>query len=352
MKKGRWLVAGRRRLEKKKSASINSPGTLCHTKICQRRRIDVKSQVMLMKHESLLSGSLSPSRIVEQFVRLLFQEITFRRRQRMDDSFLQLKYEPGLFSRNGVFNHLGVCAYATRLSPLLTEIRRRKDPVLLDSGAGCGSEAILAALLGADVTGIDLAPFKTDCAVSRIPFYEEVGSHSLALRFLTANAIAHLRESPGYDIIWANEAVSHIHPAEIFFAAAHEGLRPGGVLIIADANALNPVARWRAMRIRGRAGWYVHRQRDLRMDVLLDEVAEERLFNSWSLPRLLRQAGFRVRHLYMHGFLGSFFLPSSWQSSPFLAAGLAAFQQGARNIPLIRRFGSSMTVVAQKGERP
>ena len=305
-----------------------------------------------MKDKFMFADSASASRVAEDFARLLLQELDHRRQQRLDDSYLQLKYEPGFFSGQGVLNHLGIRAYAARLSPLLAEIRSRKSPRLLDAGAGCGSESILAALLGADVTGIDLVPFRTAYAASRLPFFQDLGQRRLALRFHTVNAITHLQTTPGYDLIWANEAISHIHPAESFFAAAHEGLRPGGVLIIADANALNPVARWRAMRIRGRAGWYVHRQRDLRMDVLLDEVAEERLFNSWSLPRLLRQAGFRVRHLYMHGFLGSFFLPSSWQSSPFLAAGLAAFQQGARNIPLIRRFGSSMTVVAQKGERP
>ncbi len=301
-----------------------------------------------MNEKAVFPASAATPRIAEDFARLLFQELACRRRQRLDDSYLQLKYVPGFFSARGVLNHLAIHAYAARLSPLLAEIRRRPSPRLLDAGAGCGSEAILAALSGAHVTGIDLVPFRTAYAGSRVPFFQEVGQCRLPLRFLTANAITHLRETPGYDLIWVNEAISHIHPAEAFLAAAYQGLLPGGLLIISDANALNPVARWRAARIRGGRKWYVHRQCALLDDTPHDEVAEERLFSCRSLPRLLRENGFRVRRIEMHGFLGSFFLPPSWQAKPRLARALSGIQQGITRIPLVRDFGSSMTVIAEK----
>lgn len=302
-----------------------------------------------MSNESRFFASSCPDP-VEHFVRLLFQEIAFRREGQLDDSYLQLKYEPGFFSRQGVFNHLAVAAYGARLAPLVVEILKRPAPRLLEAGSGCGSESILAALLGADVTGIDLVPFRSEYARSRIPFYQGHAQASLRLRFLTANVITHLQGSPGYDIIWVNEAISHIHPAENFFSAAYQGLRPGGLLIIADANALNPVARWRAKRIRGGKNWYVHRQFKLLDDGLHDEVAEERLFSSRCLQLLLRRAGFHIQRLEMHGFLGSFFLPRSWQANPRLAKFLTGFQEAARRVPLVRRLGSSMTVVAAKME--
>ncbi|MCJ7523930.1 MAG: methyltransferase domain-containing protein [Candidatus Aminicenantes bacterium] len=300
-----------------------------------------------MNNEStfFVSSSRNP---VEYFVHLLFQELSFRRECQLDDSYLQLKYEPIFFSRQGVFNHLAISAYATRLSPLLTEIRKRKSPKLLDSGSGCGSESILAALLGANVIGIDLVPFRTEYAASRIPFFQNIYHNGLSLQFLTANVISHLQHSPGYDIIWVNEAISHIHPAETFFSAAYQGLHPGGLLIIADANALNPVARRRAAHIRGGQDWYVHRQFKLLDDSSHDEVAEERLFTSRNLQFLLRQAGFKIQLLEMHGFLGSFFLPRSWQANPRLAKIMIGFQERVRKIPLIRNFGSSMTVIAEK----
>ena len=303
-----------------------------------------------MNNELLSPSALSTRRLVELFVHLIFQELAFRRDRQLDDSYLQFKYEPELFSRQGRHNHLAVCGYVTRLSPLVREIRRLGSPRLLDSGSGIGSESILAALAGADVTGIDLVPFKVNYAASRIPFYQDRLQQRLSLRFLNANVITHLQGFPGYDIIWANEAISHIHPAEEFVAAAHQGLRPGGLLIIADANALNPVARWRATHIRGSSHWYVRRQSNLSDGTPRDDVAEERLFTCRTLPRMLRQAGFRIRQLDMHGFLGSFFLPRSWQFNPFVGKILAGFQQGAKHIPWIRNFGSSMTVVAEKME--
>ena len=305
-----------------------------------------------MKIETFFPASISPQRVVEEFVRLLARELSFRRDQRLDDAYLRLKYDPGLLSPQGEFNHVGLSAYAARLSPLVAEIRARNAPRLLDSGSGCGSESILAALLGADVTGIDLVPLRTAYAASRIPFFADLRQGPLDLRFRTANAIAHLRDSPGYDLIWANEAISHIHPAEEFFSAAWQALAPGGLLVIADANSLNPVARWRAARIRGGGNWYVHRQCRLLDDIPHDEVAEERLFTCRSLPRLLRRAGFHVRRPEMHGFLGSFFLPPSWQRNRRLGKILTGVQHGARRIPGIRAFGSSMTVVAEKSGRP
>jgi 2-polyprenyl-3-methyl-5-hydroxy-6-metoxy-1,4-benzoquinol methylase len=302
-----------------------------------------------MSSGPLFAPSFSSWRVAESFVRLLQQELSFRRARDLDDSYLRLRYEPAFFSRQGRFNHLAVRGYATRLSPLMDEIRRRGAPRLLDSGSGIGSESILAALLGADVTGMDLAPSKIAYAASRIPFYEEIGHRPLALKFIAANVIGHLRDAPGYDLVWANEAISHIHPAEEFVAAAFQGLRPGGWLVIADANALNPVARWRAARLRGSSDWYVHRRSILSNEALADDVAEERLFTSRTLPALLRQAGFQVRQLDVHGFMGSFFLPRAWQFSSWLGAIMAAFQQGAKRVPLVRRLGSSMTVIAEKG---
>jgi SAM-dependent methyltransferase len=290
----------------------------------------------------------APGDAARRFAGLLSRELRARREGGMDDSYLRLKYEPGLFSPRGELNHLAVAAYAARLEPLLDEILRRRSPRLLDAGSGCGSEAILAALLGAAVTGIDIVPLRTRYARSRIPFYEEAGRRKLALDFVTANVIDHLRGAAGYDIVWANESVSHIHPAERFFAAAHGGLREDGVLIIADANARNPVARWRAARIRGSRNWVVRRQFAQLDQEAHDEVADERLFTCRTLPAALRSAGFHLERIAMHGFLGSYFLPRAWQSSPGWARFMNGVQEQARRVPLLRGLGSSMTVVARK----
>jgi colanic acid/amylovoran biosynthesis protein len=293
--------------------------------------------------------SLSLQRVVGLFVGLLRRELQPPGGSPPEDSPLRRRYVPELFSPAGRLNHAAVQGYAARLAALVREIRRRGAPRLLDAGSGVGSEAILAALLGADVTGIDLTPSKTALAASRRPFYEAACRRPLALRFLVADVIAHLQGEPGYDVIWVNEAISHIHPAEEFAVAAFRSLRPGGVLIIADANALNPVARWRAARLRGARNWYVHRRARISGEELAAEVAEERLFTCRSLPAMLRRAGFRVGRPDMHGFMGTFFLPDSWPFHPFVGALLKTVQETARRVPGLRCFGSSMTVIAEKG---
>jgi SAM-dependent methyltransferase len=301
--------------------------------------------------ESPFPYALSPRSIVEWYVGLIRHELAFRRERGLDDSYLTRKYEPALFSRRGRFNHLAVHGYGARVSHLVSEIRRLGVPRVLDAGSGIGSESILAALLGADVTAMELAAAKTAYAVSRIPFYEEVSRRGLRLRFLTGNVIAHLRASPMYDAIWVNEAISHIHPAEEFIVAAFNGLRPGGVLLIADANANNPVARWRAMRLRQNPHWFVSKRCKFSDEILPVDVADERLFTSGTLTAMLLQAGFRVRLLDVHGFMGSFFLPASWQFNRVVGKTMALFQEAAKRVPLLRGFGSSMSVIAEKGVR-
>jgi 2-polyprenyl-3-methyl-5-hydroxy-6-metoxy-1,4-benzoquinol methylase len=297
------------------------------------------------------SSTLSPRRIVELYVGLIRQELSFRRDRELDDSYLARKYEPALFSRLGRHNHLAVRGYAARLSHMVSEIRRLGSPRMLDAGSGIGSESILAALLDADVTAMDLAAAKTAYAISRIPYYEGVSRRSLRLRFLTGDVIDHLRASPMYDAIWVNEAISHIHPAEEFIVAAFNGLRPGGVLLIADANANNPVARWRATRLRQNRHWFVSKRCKFSDEILPVDVADERLFTSGTLTGMLLQAGFRVRLLDVHGFMGSFFLPPSWQFNPLVGKTMALFQEAAKRVPLLRRCGSSMSVIAEKGAR-
>ncbi len=281
------------------------------------------------------------------FSSLLWQEIEFRRNNSLDSAYLELKYENNLFKPGGEINLLTVAAYASRLITLLQEIESRENARLLDAGCGCGSESIMAAMAGAEVTGIDLVPLRCEYAQSRLPFFREKSGRPLAVDFQAQNVLAHLAADNHYDIIWANEAVSHIHPAEDFFSAACQALRPGGVLIIADSNGQHPLARRRAARIRGHSNWYLQKQFKYFDDQEHDEVAEERLFSAYSLGRLLRRRGFTVRRVVRHGFLGSSFWPLSWQYHEAFAGIMLKFQHLAANIPLVRRLGSSMTVVAE-----
>jgi SAM-dependent methyltransferase len=290
---------------------------------------------------------LAPRDAVARFAVWLGDEITARRADGYDVSYLTLKYEGPLFTAGGGMNRLGIEGYAARLAPMIDAIRRRGHPRLLDAGCGCGSEAILAALLGADVTALDIVGMRVDYAASRIPWYEaEIRRNGASLRFVQANAIPWLAQETGLDIIWANESVSHIHPVEEFFRAARRALNPGGALIVADSNALNPAVRAKAARIRGSRGWVLRGRFPCLDDGSHDDVADERIFTVGSMKAMLRSAGFRVTRVAMIGFLGSSIFPGAWQSSPVLAAAMAASQSILSRIPVVRLAGSTAVYIA------
>jgi len=295
---------------------------------------------------------LEPRDAIMRFVGRLQEELAWRRADGLDSSYLALKYEGTLFRPGNGLNPLAVEGYAARLGPLVEAIRGFERPKLVDAGCGCGSEAILAALLGADVTAVDIVGMRVDYARSRVPFYAASGP--LGLRFVRANILSYLAENPGLDVVWANESVSHIHPVESFLRAVRAALKPGGLLLVADSNALNPAVRVKAARIRGSREWFVRRQFPCLDDASHDDVAEERIFTVGAMKRMLRAAGFRVRRVEMLGFLGSSFFPGSWQANEVLVAGMTASQAILKRIPLVRLAGSAVVFVAgrDEGRRP
>jgi 2-polyprenyl-3-methyl-5-hydroxy-6-metoxy-1,4-benzoquinol methylase len=291
---------------------------------------------------------LEPRDAVLRFVGCLGEELASRRAAGLDASYLALKYEGTLLRPGDGLNLLGVEGYAARLAPLVEAIRAFERPKFIDAGCGCGSEAILAALLGADVAAVDIVGMRVDYARSRVPFY--AASRPLGLRFVRANVLAYLEENPGVDVVWANESVSHIHPVESFLRGVRAALNPGGVLLVADSNALNPAVRSRAARIRGSREWFLRRRFPCLDDGGHDEVADERVFTVGAMKRMLRAAGFRVRRVEMLGFLGSSFFPGSWQTNRALVAGMTASQAVLKRIPLVRLAGSAVVFVAGRDD--
>jgi len=51
-----------------------------------------------------------------------------------------------------------------------------------------------------------------------------------------------------FDIVYAKEFISHVHPISKFVEAAQKIIRDGGYLIISDTNPLNPLSSYRAWK--------------------------------------------------------------------------------------------------------
>ena len=97
--------------------------------------------------------------------------------------------------------------YIDRVIPLVKNIR--KDIKILDAGCGLGTESLLCGILGANVTGIDISKERLNVAKNRINFYENKFQTKINVQFHYENILSHANK---YDIIWVNEAISHINP--------------------------------------------------------------------------------------------------------------------------------------------
>ncbi|MFF8275781.1 NUDIX domain-containing protein [Streptomyces lateritius] len=91
---------------------------------------------------------------------------------------------------------------------------------VLDLGSGLGRHAARMAALGATVTAVDSSPTQHQRAAARYP-------DTPGLRLLCADAVAHLRDTGPYDLIYSVSGVPFTDPRRLLPALAN-GLRPGG----------------------------------------------------------------------------------------------------------------------------
>lgn len=297
--------------------------------------------------EPLLLSRLPPDEAVLAFCELFSAELDYRSTHGLPVQDLR-RYYRNLFLADGRPDPLGVYGYGCRLAPVLLSLREKPAARLLDAGCGYGTESLLLALLGADVTGVDLVPERVELAQSRPSFYENRTAATLSVRFVNADLLRYLEAPRPFDIIWAMEAVSHIHPLETFLALAQQRLSPGGLLIASDPNALNPVSFFRAYRIRGTLQHRLRAKgRDPDSGAAVQEAVEW-IFSVLGYVRKLRQAGFGVRQITMSGFMASSLLPRRLHTDRLVFALLTSLHRALQACPLWRLMGANYTVVAQK----
>lgn len=163
---------------------------------------------------------------------------------------------------------------------------------LLEVGFGCGTEALWFAANGASVTAIDPWPRSAPVADARRRLLETVLSRRLDLRLLPVSVLE-LEEPEGFDIIWLEQAFHHLEPRAEVVRALVRLLRPGGWLLLSEANALNPLLQAQLFLQRGFRT--VATSRNARGESY--PVGDERVISAPSLSRLLAKAGIERRHV-------------------------------------------------------
>ena len=160
---------------------------------------------------------------------------------------------------------------------------------ILDCGCGFGTESIIFALLGGKVLGVDLNAERLSVAKKRINYYKEL-QPQLEIDFRLCNILEY-RCTDAFDIIYAKEFISHVHPLSEFVRVAQNCLRKGATLFLHATNLLNPWSSYKA--------WKEHKHGLYRF-VKDPETgrripyAVERLVSPFVLKQLLSANGFQV----------------------------------------------------------
>ncbi|MEM2505872.1 MAG: methyltransferase domain-containing protein [Nitrososphaeria archaeon] len=94
-----------------------------------------------------------------------------------------------------------------------------------------------------------------------------------------------------FDVVYAKEFISHVHPVPQFIKVALKYLKSGGYIIISDTNPLNPLTRYLAYKEHRKGLYKIVKNPVTGSNVL---YAVERLISPYTLIQLLRSNGFFV----------------------------------------------------------
>lgn len=238
--------------------------------------------------------------------------------------------------------------FAQKLIPALELVRSGEVKTILDGACGLGFETVLFALHGKSIHANDCVEGMVDGLRLRAAFYRELLGNGFDLTVHRSNIMKGDPALDRYDMMYIQEAISHIHPAEDFIVLARERyLNPGGRLVVCDSNHWNPVTRIRVSRNQWR------QYRTLRhcivelTDPLTGEkfpMAEERLFSPHRVKGFMDGSGLRVERVEMSCFLFPWMFARSVKDFGVFMDRLLGRTPGFRAI------GGFYTVVGQKPE--
>ncbi len=203
-------------------------------------------------------------------------------------------------ARRYVYKNLyqGRLRYVTNLLPSL------KRPLILDAGCGLGSESLLFSFLGANVVGVDLNEARLKVAEKRKLFYKDLIKGKV--EFLLGDVFKIIKRQK-FDIIWMNESISHIHPAERFLKLAYQQLNPGGRVIISEGNGGNPYILLKRFMETGRWSWTSHFVQGPQTSTKVG-YAVERLFTYKQITNILLEAGYFIGRVEFTCFIPVFLI--------------------------------------------
>jgi 2-polyprenyl-3-methyl-5-hydroxy-6-metoxy-1,4-benzoquinol methylase len=140
--------------------------------------------------------------------------------------------------------------YEDQTSELMNLVLAGGSPDVLEIGCGCGTESLWMAMRGARVHGIDVKADRLRVAECRQRVLERELRTDITCRF-ECIPLLELDEHLTYDIVWLEQAFHHLEPREEVLEKIVSLLKPGGHVVISEANALNPILQAQLVAKRG-----------------------------------------------------------------------------------------------------
>jgi SAM-dependent methyltransferase len=121
---------------------------------------------------------------------------------------------------------------------------------VLEIGVGTGTEFLWWGMRGAKVTGIDAFPHCVAATKERLEVLQRLTGRTLDCS-VKLIPITKFQDPDGFDLIWMEQAFHHLEPRAAVVEQIASLLRPGGRVVLSEANALNPLLQLQLFRSRG-----------------------------------------------------------------------------------------------------
>jgi 2-polyprenyl-3-methyl-5-hydroxy-6-metoxy-1,4-benzoquinol methylase len=140
--------------------------------------------------------------------------------------------------------------YRRQIQDVLDLIEARPGARVLEIGCGTGTESLWMAMHGATVEAIELAKPRFEVANARKAVVESDLGRKLTCEFINGSLLD-VDAARQYDIVWMEQAFHHLEPRDQVVEKIAALLRPGGHVVVSEANALNPLLQAQLFLQRG-----------------------------------------------------------------------------------------------------
>jgi len=130
--------------------------------------------------------------------------------------------------------------YDDQTSELMDLVSALNNPSVLEVGCGCGTESLWVAFRGAEVRAIDVKASRIEVAAKRLEVIRTILNEPLKCVFEKLSLLD-LSNRSQYDIIWMEQTLHHLEPRREILDKLVDLLKPGGYIVISEANSLNPL---------------------------------------------------------------------------------------------------------------